>query len=146
MVVFMGINCAPNRLKPGSRLMYTATMPALLQWSETTGCGATIKLDNGDVVYVSIAGSRVMIRLWNLRNLPNAVFSRFFGPKLYNERNATKNARMAGAFGVMFPDHEPALPLFQNRVLGLFVNAIWHCGSAGELLDVLAKADARATE
>jgi hypothetical protein len=31
-------------------------MPMLLQWSETTGCGATIKLDNGDVVYISVAG------------------------------------------------------------------------------------------
>lgn len=119
-------------------------MPMLLQWSETTGCGATIKLDNGDVIYVSIAGSRVMVRLWNLRSLPNVLFSRFFGPKLYSERNAKKNAQTAGALSVMFPDNDPALPQFQNAVLGLFVNAIWHCGSAGELVDVLAKAGARA--
>jgi hypothetical protein len=117
-------------------------MPMLLQWSETTGCGATIKLDNGDVVYISVAGSRVTVRLWNLRNLPNVLFSRFFGPKLYSERNAAKNARTARAISVMYPDHEPALPQFQNPVLGLFVNAIWHCGSAGELQAVLSKAAA----
>ncbi len=30
-------------------------MPKLLRSSETAGCGATIELDNGEVVYVSIA-------------------------------------------------------------------------------------------
>jgi hypothetical protein len=35
-------------------------MPTLLRSSETAGCGATIKLDNGDVVNVSIAQISVL--------------------------------------------------------------------------------------
>jgi hypothetical protein len=41
-------------------------MPKLLRSSETAGCGATIKLDNGDVVYVSIAQISVLVRKWDM--------------------------------------------------------------------------------
>jgi len=37
-------------------------MPKLLRSSETVGCGATIELDNGEVVYVSIAQTGVLVR------------------------------------------------------------------------------------
>lgn len=118
-------------------------MPTLLQWSETTGCGATIKLDGGDVVYVSVAGSRVTVRQWNLSSPMNVLISRFFGPKLYDEKTAARNARTAAALSVMHPDHEPALPQFENAVLAVFARAIWHCGSAGEARAMLAEAAAR---
>ena len=51
-------------------------MPTLLQWSETFGCGATIKLGNGDVVHVSIGLSRVTVRQWDLRSLMSALACR----------------------------------------------------------------------
>ena len=37
-------------------------MTKLLRSSETAGCGATIELDNGEVVYVSIAQTGVLVR------------------------------------------------------------------------------------
>jgi hypothetical protein len=41
-------------------------MPKLLRSSETAGCGATIELDNGEVVYVSVAQVGVMVRKWDI--------------------------------------------------------------------------------
>jgi hypothetical protein len=59
-------------------------MPKLLRSSETAGCGATIELDNGEVVYVSIAQIGVMVRLCDMRGgLVKSILSNFFGPKLY---------------------------------------------------------------
>jgi hypothetical protein len=37
-------------------------MPKLLRSSETSGCGATIELDSGEVVFVSIAQTGVLVR------------------------------------------------------------------------------------
>ena len=118
-------------------------MPTLLQWSESTGCGATVKLDNGDVVHVSIGFARVTVRQWNLCSLVNAVASRFFGPKLYSERSRAWNARTAASLSVMYPDQEPGLPQFKNTLLGVFVNAICHCRSAAEVRAVLNEASSR---
>ena len=42
-------------------------MPRLLRFSETAGCGATIELDNSDVVYVSVAQIGILVRLWDMK-------------------------------------------------------------------------------
>ena len=44
----------------------TDLVPKLLRSSEAHGCGATIKLDNGDVVYVSNAQVGVLVRKWDM--------------------------------------------------------------------------------
>ncbi len=121
-------------------------MPILLQWSERTGCGATIKLDNGDVVYVSIAAARVSVRQWDLSGLFSAVTSRFFGPKLFRQSNAAKNERTAKALRFMFPQRTPALPRFNDPLLAAFANAVWHCGSAEQVRAVLGEAAAKSAE
>ncbi len=118
-------------------------MPKLLRSSETAGCGATIELDNGEVMYVSIAQSGVLVRKWNMNGgLIKSLFSNFFGPKLYNESNVYKNAQTALALSTMYP--EQASPLsFKNPVLAAFSNAIWHCSSTAEVCAVLNEAAAR---
>src|SRR5258708_38225658 len=84
-------------------------MPKLLRSSETAGCGATIELDNGEVVYVSIAQTGVLVRRWDVNGgLIKSLFSNFFGPKLYNEIGVYKNAQTARALSLMYP--EPAPP------------------------------------
>jgi hypothetical protein len=71
-------------------------MPKLLRSSETAGCGATIKLDSGEVAYVSIAKIGVLVRHWDMSGgLIKSLLSNFFGPKLYNESNVYKNAQTA---------------------------------------------------
>ena len=59
-------------------------MPKLLHWSETVGCGATIKLDNGDEVIVSIA---LLVRLQARKEdgYLKRLVGGMMGPKLYNE-------------------------------------------------------------
>jgi hypothetical protein len=76
-------------------------MPKLLRSSETAGCGATIELDNGEVVYVSIAQTGVLVRRWDMNGgLIKSLLSNFFGPKLYNESSVYKNAQRARALSV----------------------------------------------
>jgi hypothetical protein len=113
------------------------TLPKLLNSSETVGCGATIELESGEVVYVSIALTGVLVRKWDMKGgLIKSLFSNFFGPKLYNERSVYKNAQTALALSLMYP--EQAEPLhFKNPVLAAFSNAIWHCRSASEVCVVL---------
>ena len=118
-------------------------MPRLLQSSETVGCGATIKLDNGDVVHVSISRATVTVRQWDLNGLIQTLTSNFFGRKLYKEGNVQKNVRMAEALTLMYPDQTAVLPRFKNPVLTVFVNVIWHCDSAAEVGAVLDEAKAR---
>lgn len=118
-------------------------MPKLLRSSETAGCGATIELDNGEVVYVSIAQTGVLVRRWDMNGgLIKSLLSNFFGPKLYNESSVYKNAQTARALSLIYP--EQASPLsFQNPVLAAFSNAIWHCSSAAEVCTVLNEAVAK---
>jgi len=118
-------------------------MPILLQWSETTGCGATIKLDNGDVVHVSVTVARVTVRQWNLSGLLMTAISRFFGPKLYKVTNVKRIGRAAGALRLIYPVNKPGLPHFENPVLAAFTNAICQCGSAAEVSNVLNEAVSR---
>ena len=64
-------------------------MPKLLRSSETAGTGATIQLDSGEVVFVSIARTGVLVRLVDLKGgVFKFLVSNFFGPKLYNEKDA----------------------------------------------------------
>ncbi len=121
-------------------------MPKLLRSSETAGCGATIELENGEVVYVSIAQTRVLVRRWDMNGgLIKSLLSNFFGAKLYNESSVYKNAQTARALSLMYP--EQASPLcFKNPVLAAFSNAIWHCASTAEVCAVLNEALAKAPE
>ena len=121
-------------------------MPKLLRSSETAGCGATIELDNGEVVYVSIAQTGVLVRRWDINGgLIKSLLSNFFGAKLYNESSVYKNSQTARALSLMYP--EQASPLcFKNPVLAAFSNAIWHCASAAEVCAVLNEAMAKAPE
>jgi hypothetical protein len=118
-------------------------MPKLLRSSETAGCGGTIELDNGEVVYVSIAQTGVLVRKWDMNGgLIKSLLSNFFGPKLYNESSVYKNAQTARALSLIYP--EQASPLsFKNPVLAAFSNAIWHCSSAAEVCTVLNEAVAK---
>jgi hypothetical protein len=121
-------------------------MPKLLRSSETAGCGATIELDNGEVVYVSIAQTGVSVRRWDMNGgLIKSLLSNFFGPKLYNEGSVYKNAQTARALSLIYP--EQATPLcFKNPVLAAFANAIWHCSSAAEVCAVFNEATAKTPE
>ena len=118
-------------------------MPTLLRSSETAGCGATIELDNKEVVFVSIAQTGVLVRLWNMRGgLIKSLMSNWFGQNLYNEKNVYKNAKTSKALSIMFPEQTPSL-YFKNPVLTAFANAIWHCSSAAEVSIVLNEAIGR---
>ena len=118
-------------------------MPKLLRSSETAGCGATIELDNGEVVYVSIAQTGVLVRRWDMKGgRIKSLLSNFFGPKLYNEGSVYKNAQTARALSLIYPEQGPPLS-FKNPVLAVFSNAIWHCSSAAEVCTVLNEAVAK---
>lgn len=115
-------------------------MPTLLRSSETNGCGATIKLANGEVVYVSIAQVGVLVRRMDMSGgFFKTLVSNFFGAKLYNESNTYKNAQTALALRSAFPNQAPELN-FENAVLAAFANAVWNCGSAAEVCTVLNEA------
>ncbi len=119
-------------------------MPILLQWSETVGRGATIKLDNGDVVHVSVTRRGVSVRQWDVSSLWRTLLSNLFGPKLYRERNALRNSHVADELNLIFPHRAPELPRFQNRLLAAFANAIWHSRSAADAGAILQQAAAAA--
>jgi hypothetical protein len=122
-------------------------VPKLLRFSETAGCGATIKLENEDVVYVSIAKTGVLVRKWDVGGgFFKGLMSNFFGPKLYNESNVYKNAETAKALKMLFPIGEPGLPPFKNPALSAFATAIWNCRSAAEVCTMLNEAVTRTGE
>jgi hypothetical protein len=116
-------------------------MPKLEFWSERAGNGATIRLDSGEVVIVSIAQVGVLVRKWEKdAGFWKMLMSNFWGARLYNERSIYKNAKTAQALSELFPDKAPELPEFKNPVLAVFANAVWHCGSAAEVCTVLNEA------
>lgn len=122
-------------------------MPTLLRYSETAGCGATIKLYDGDVVYVSIAKTGILVRKWDAAaGFFKSMMGNFFGPKIYSESNVYKNAETARALKILFPKAEPGLPPFKNPTLTAFATAIWNCRSAVEVCALLNEAAARAGE
>jgi hypothetical protein len=109
-------------------------MPTLLRSSETMGCGATIKLDNGEVVWVSIARVGVLVRHWDMSGgFFKTFLNSVLGATLYNEKHVYKCAQAAIALRLEFPEQAPELPRFNNPVLSSFANAIWHCKSAAEV-------------
>jgi hypothetical protein len=68
-------------------------MPKLLRSSETMGCGATIQLDSGEVVFVSIAQVGVLVRrLDRSGGFFKMLMSNFLGAKLHNEGDVYKEA------------------------------------------------------
>jgi hypothetical protein len=106
----------------------------------------TIQLDNGEVVYVSIAQTGVLVRKWDMNGgLIKSLLSNFFGPKLYTEGSVYKNAQTARALRLIYPQQPSPLP-FKNPVLAAFSNAIWHCSSAAEVCMILNEAIARSRE
>ena len=115
-------------------------MPTLLQWSETTGCGATIKLDNGDVVHVSVTRYGLSVRQWDVSTLWRTLFTSWFGPKLYGERNRHRNSHVAEELNLIFPYRAPQLPQFKNPLLAAFANGIWHSQSAADCATILRQA------
>jgi hypothetical protein len=115
-------------------------MPKLLHSSETVGCGATIQLDSGEVVFVSVAQTGVLVRLIKSTNsVLRVLVGNFFGPILYKEKNVYKNARTAQQLSIVYPDTIDLLS-FNNPVLSVFANAIWHCSSVSEICVVLNEA------
>ena len=115
-------------------------MPNLLRSSETAGCGATIELDSKEVVYVSIAQSGVIVRLWDMHGgFFKNFMTNFTGPLLYNEKNVYKNAQTGMQLKLRFPQQAPELN-FKNPVLSAFSNAIWNCASAARVAAVLNEA------
>lgn len=118
-------------------------MPKLLRSSETRGCGATIELDSREVVFVSIAQVGVLVRKIDIGSGPiKAVWSNFFGAKLYSESSVYKNAQTAQALSMIYPDQAPEVR-FSNPALASFSNAIWHCGTAAEVCVVLNEATSK---
>ena len=112
-------------------------MPTLLRSSETMGCGATIKLGNGEVVWVSIARVGVLVRHSDMSG-------GFFKTFLNSFLGAThKCAQAAIALRLEFPEQAPELPRFKNPVLSSFANVIWHCKSAAAVSIVLNEAAAK---
>jgi hypothetical protein len=127
------------RLKPPKAPPRAApqTQSKLLYWSETIGCGATIKLRTGEICMVSIAQSGVLVKASRGR------FARYmvglFGAILFNERNVYKGAQVGIALMRLFPKQE--IPItFRNPVLNAFANAIWQCSSAANVAMILSNA------
>jgi hypothetical protein len=110
-------------------------MPELIYSSEKLGCGATIKLDSGEVCVISVAQSGVLIRSYRHGSL----FGSWFGPILYNEKAVYKAAKTAMLLSARYSQKTP-LPAFKNPVLSAFANAVWHCSSAGEAAVVINQA------
>lgn len=116
-------------------------MPKLIRATEGAGCGATIELDSGELVFVSIAQIGVLVRkIETSRGLIRAIWTNFFGPNLYDEKNVYRNAQTAISLKAKYPDVPPALN-FNNPVLASFANAIWHCKTAAEICVVLNEAN-----
>lgn len=102
-------------------------MPELMYSNEKLGCGATIKLDNGDVCMISVAQSEVLVRSYR----DGSLFGSWFGPILYNEKAVYKAAKAAMVLSAQYPQ-KTSLLAFKNPVLSAFANTVWHCSSAAE--------------
>ena len=70
-------------------------MPKLLRSSETAGCGATIELDSGEVVYVSIAQTGVLVRLWNMKGgIIKSIISNFLDQSFMTKKSFIRMRRL----------------------------------------------------
>ena len=131
---------------PTTAPTYLVRQSELLYWSETIGCGATIKLCSNEICAVSIARSGVLVKSSRMGKFRRRSVG-FFGTVLYNERNVYKAAQTAIALDDLFPDK--GVPVtFCNPVLRAYANAIWKCSTAAEvgitLNESIAKAEAQA--
>lgn len=108
-------------------------MPKLIFSSETMGCGATIRLDSGEEIMVSIA--KVSVRVRSTKGFLRS----FFGATLYEEKNVYKNVQTGLSLRLSYPNQAAELD-FQNPILKAFSNAIWHCKTAAEVCVVLNEA------
>jgi hypothetical protein len=112
-------------------------MPELLFSSETTGCGATIRLDSGEACMVSFAGGGVLVR----EHQEGQFLGSSFGRKLFEENNPDVVAKIATLLEAIYPSY--GLPVsFKHFYLPHYANAIWHVFS---LADVAVALDAAAS-
>src|SRR6516165_8878303 len=96
--------------------------------SPQAGCGATVRLDNGEACLLSIAVTSVRLKK-----------GRFgvFGPLLYKEKVSYRAALAAQILGFMFPDSLLPAKFPSNPVLRAFTNAVLHCPSCAEVAAML---------
>jgi hypothetical protein len=121
-------------------------MPKLLFSSEKWGCGATIELDNKDVVIVTIDRGELLVRKSSRHEgLLKSITESRAGQGLHRSKNNYKNAKMAEALDIMFPQKVPELS-FKNPVLGAFAKAVWHCSSVSEVEKTLRDCEPPAEE
>jgi hypothetical protein len=94
------------------------------------GCGACVRLENGEPIWLSLAQTSVLVKKsrWGL-----------LGAQLYKEEDVYTNARRGIALCYLFPERrfpdgikDPNLPSF--------LNAILHCRSAAEVCKTLNEA------
>jgi hypothetical protein len=71
-------------------------MPRLVSSSEKDRCAATIELDNGETCLISVAQAGVLVRSYK-RGFFIGLFGSFFGPILYDQKNAYRVARTSAA-------------------------------------------------
>jgi hypothetical protein len=108
-------------------------MPKLMFSSETMGCGATIRVDSGEEIMVSVAKAGVRVRS------TKGFFGSFSGAILYDEKNVYKNVQTGLSLSLSYPNQVPELE-FRNPNLKAFANAIWQCKTAAEVCTVLNEA------
>ena len=105
-------------------------MPELLHYSETTGCGVTLRLDNGEPCLISVAQTGVRVRKTRFG---------FLGSILFDEKNVYLAARTAMGLHELFPRW--MLPVtIKNPVLSAFANAAWQSPSAAAVAVTFGKA------
>lgn len=115
-------------------------MTELLYSSEKIGCGATVKLNSGDICMVSVARSGVLVK--SSRGAFGQLLISLFGSVLYSEKNVYKAAETAIALDALFPEN--VLPKsFNNVILTAFANAIWQCPTAAQVAIILNEATTR---
>jgi hypothetical protein len=105
-------------------------MPKPIFSNEKFGCGATIKLDNGDNCMISVAQSGVLVRTYG-SGFWDKILGSFLGAVLYREKNVYRAAKTAAALHSSIPQAKSLQ--FNNPVLTAFAQAVWHCSSAAEV-------------
>jgi hypothetical protein len=96
--------------------------------SPQAGCGATVRLDNGEACLLSIAVTSVRLKKGRYG---------VFGRLLYKEKVSYRAALTAQILGFMFLDSLLPADFPRNPVLRAFTNAILHCPSCSEVHKML---------
>ena len=136
---------SPNQQMKPAQLRPDQRMTKLLYSSETVGCGATMKLESGEICIVSVAQSGVSVK--SNRGKFAQLLAGLFGAVLYREKNVYKAAETAMALDMLFP--QKGIPVaFRNPVLNAFANAVWQCSTAAEVAitpnEAIARGEAQA--